>query len=272
MARPIGCVRVNHLNMVLQNFEESLAHFQKRYGADLLYDIPRPEMHACLIDIGRVIFEIFVPHEFLLNARYGPHYVGIEYQANMEEVREAVAAHGLRIIRDIGEALHTHPEDCFGIAFEFYDGEFHTRHYETLGRKMHPAEYWRDEHPLGLTGLIGYSVAVFDIDAATRFFQSFLGAEVIYEAPRPAIGGRAIGLRVAGARVELVAPDGDGEVRYHLNRFGDGIRSTIFGVRDISQAERYFTERGIGLIAGSLPNALTVPAAQNLGVIFEFAA
>ena len=272
MSEFIRCGRVNHMNMVLENFDKSLAHFGKLYGADLLMDIPRREMHACLIDIGRVIFEIFVPHEFLLNARYGTHFLGVEYQANMKQVRDVVAAHGLRIIRDIGEALHTHPADCFGIAFEFYDGEFHDRSYDTLGRRMHPAGYWRDEHPLGMTGLIGYSVAVFDIDAARHFFQSFLGAEVIYESPRSAIGGRAIGLQVADGQVELITPEGDGEVQRYLHRYGEGIRSTVFGVRDIAQAQRYFAERGVDLAASGRPNAIAVPAEGNLGVIFEFVA
>ena len=46
-------------------------------------DLPQRELHACLIEIGRVIFELFVPHEFLTTVRYGPHYVGIEYQADV---------------------------------------------------------------------------------------------------------------------------------------------------------------------------------------------
>jgi catechol 2,3-dioxygenase-like lactoylglutathione lyase family enzyme len=260
------------MNMVLQNFDESLAHFQTLFGADLLYDIPQPEMHACVIDIGRVLFEIFVPHAFLLNARYGAHYLGLEYQADMGQVREVVAARGMRIIRDIGEALHTHPQDGFGIAFEFYDGEFHSRHYETLGRKLHPAEYWRDTHPLGLTGMVGYSVAVFDLDAALRFFQSFLGAEVAYEARRKAIGGRAVGLQVADGFVELIAAEGDGDVQQYLRRFGEGIRATVFRVRDVEQAKRYFSERGIEIAVSGLPDAFALPAAQNLGVTFEFTA
>lgn len=266
----IRCAKVNHLNMVLQDFDESLNHFRKYFGADLLYDIPRPELHAGVIDIGRVLFEFFVPHEFLLNARYGPHYLGIEYQADMRQVREVLAAQRIRIARDIGDAVHTHPADCFGIAFEFYAGEFHDRHYETLGRKLHPASYWRDRHPLGLTGLIGYTVAVADLPAASRFFQTFLGAEPAYETARDAAAGHAIGLTLAGSTVELITPSGEGEISRYLHRYGNGIRSAILGVRNLHQARHHFIRQGLGITQSTHPNGFAIPAEDNLGVIFEF--
>jgi catechol 2,3-dioxygenase-like lactoylglutathione lyase family enzyme len=202
--------------------------------------------------------------------RYGPHYVGIEYQADIDEVRAAVAERGIRIVRDIGVALHTHPADCFGVSFEFYGGYFHDNDWPLLGGKMKSPDYWRDEHPLGLTGLKGYSVAVADIDAASAFFRSFLSAEPVYEAPRPAVAARALGVQVGDAVVELITPVGDGPLQRHLQRYGDGIRSTIFGCRDIEQTRRYFTERGVELVPGDAPGALAVPAESNLGAIFEF--
>jgi len=270
MANQIHCVRVNHMNVVAQDFGATVGHFQDLYGAEFLVDLPRPEFHAGLVEMGRVIFELFSPHEFLLNARYGPHYVGVEYQADMDEVRAAVASHGVRIVRDIGIALHTHPADCFGVAFEFYGDYFHDRDWPALGGKIKPAEYWREDHPLGLTGLKGYSIAVADIESATAFLQSFLAAEPLYEAPRPAIAARAVGLRVADSIVELVTPVAEGELRRHLHRFGDGIRSTLFGVRDLDQARRYFAARGVDLAPGAAPDSFAVPAEANRGVLFEF--
>jgi catechol 2,3-dioxygenase-like lactoylglutathione lyase family enzyme len=258
------------MNVVFQDFDVSVDHLRNLYGGELMVDGPQREWHACLIEIGRVIFEVFVPHEFLLNARYGPHYVGVEYEANMDEVREAVRASGIRIVRDIGIALHTHPADCFGIAFEFWNGYFHDSDWPLLGGQIKSAAYWRDEHPLGLTGLKSYTVGVFDIEAASAFFQSFLNAKTVYEAPRAAIGARAIGLQVADAVVELITPVEDGRLLQHLHRFGEGIRSTVFGVRDVEQARQYFTARGVNLVPGTEPNTCAVPAESNLGVIFEF--
>jgi hypothetical protein len=270
MPRSIRPVRVNHMNVVLADFEASVAHLQDLYGAEFFADMPQKEFHACLIHMGRVIFEYFVPYDFLVCARYGPHYVGLEYQANMDDVRAAVADHGVGIVRDIGLALHTDPGGCFGVAYEFYDGSFHERDWDMIGGRIRPAEYWRDEQPLGLTGLVGHTHAVHDIAAAGAFLRSFLSAEPIYEARRPAIAARAIGFRVADAVIELVTPDGEGALAQHLRCHGEGIRSTIFGVRDREQARRYLAGRGIALVPGTADDSFAVPAEANRGLIFEF--
>ena len=272
MATTIRPIRVNHMNVVLEDFDAGLRHFEDLYGAEFLNDIPQPELHAGLFETGRVIFEMFVPRAYLLLARYGPHYLGLEYQADMAVVRQAIAERGIRIIRDIGVAVHTHPEDTFGVAFEFYGDYFHDRPaWKQTGRPMRSAAFWRDEHPLGLTGLKGYTLAVRDIRAASEFIQGFLGGEPVYEAPRDAIAGRAVGLQVADAVVELVTPTAEGVLERHLNRYGEGIRSTVFGVRDVEQARSYFAGRGVQLADGGAPGAFAVPAEANQGVIFEFA-
>lgn len=271
MTRSIRPVRVNHLNVVVQGYDDSVAHLQKLYGAEYMVDIPQKEWRACLVSIGRVILELFVPHEFLLNSRYGPHFLGIEYQADMDEVRAVLAEQGIRTVRDIGLALHTHPGDTFGVAFEFYGGSFHEREWPLLGGTIKPAEYWRNEHALGLTGLQAYTVAVEDIDAGQAFFQRFLSATVQYEKARPAIGAHAVGLQVADCIVEVLAATGEGVLSEHLRRFGQGIRSMVFGVRDVGEVRRYFAERGVATIPGGTPNSIAVPAEANRGLIFEFA-
>ncbi|CAN7149309.1 VOC family protein [Phenylobacterium sp. LjRoot225] len=270
MSKSIRATRVNHMNAVIENLDESVAHFRRLYGAELVVDLPQREWNACLIHVGRVIIELFAPHAFLLNARYGPHYLGVEYQADVDEVREVVAAHGVRLIRDIGAAVHTHPADCFGVAFEFYSGDFHERDWPLLDGPMKPPAFWRDEHPLGLTGLKGYTIAVEDIAAASAFLQSFLGAEAAYEAPRPAVSARAVGLQAADAVIELVTPVGDGVIERHLRRYGEGIRSTVFAVCDIERARRHFIAEGVDLVPGDSPGAFAVPAELNQGLMFEF--
>lgn len=271
MTTTIRPVKLNHLNMVLEDFGASVAHFTGLYDAQMLMDLPGPASHACLLEIGRVIFEPFVPGVWLLNARYGAHYVGVEYQADMDEVRAAIAERGIRIVRDIGLALHTHPADTLGVAFEFYGGEFHEGTYALLGdRHIRSAEYWRNEHPLGLTGLKAFTLAVHDLAAAKGFLENFLGAEALYAAPRPAAGAQAIGLQVGDSVIELLGSTGPGRIAQHLHRFGDGIHSTVFGVRDIAQISAWFSQRGVALEPGTAEGALAVPAQANMGVVFEF--
>lgn len=223
MAASIRPVRVNHINIVLEEFDRGVAHFRDLYCADFLMDMPQAEWHACLIEIGR----------------------------------------------DIGVALHTHPADCLGVAFEFYDGHVHDN-AALLGRPMKDARFWREEHPLGLTGLHGYRIAVRDADAAREFLQRFLSAEPVHDIARPAMAARCIGLRIADSMVELLTPTGHGPLQDHLLRFGAGMHSTVFEVRSIARARQHFAARGTSLIAGVDPTGFAIPAQANGGVLFEF--
>lgn len=276
----ISPVRLNHMNIVLESAEAAKRHVAQAYDAEFVADVPKPEYHAFLFATGSVLFEVFTPRVYLLNARYGPHYVGVEYQADMATVTRAVAERGMRIIRESryerdlagnpGYALHTHPADGFGVSYEFYHDDFHTWTWPELGGRIRPVEAWAD-HPLGHTGQKGYTHVVADIAAASAFLQGFLGAVPVYEEDRPAIGGRALGLKIADVTVELQTPGSDGELARHHYRHGDGIRSTVFGVRNVDAARRHLEQRGLPVVAGSLPGSIAIPAEANLGVIFEFA-
>ncbi len=267
----ISCLHVNHLNALVEDRDESLVHFGDLYGAQFLLD--KPESEYILIAIGTVIFELFAPQNFLLHARLGPHYNGIEYQVpDVGEVRRELGRRGIRIVGDIDVAFYTHPADTFGVGIEFYHRNFHTDGIPNgYLEPIKPIDYWRNEHPLGCTGLKRYSLVVGDVGAATKFFQDLMGATVLYEEPRPAIGARAVGLHLGGTVTELLTPTEDGEIQRELARYGDGIRSTVFGVRDLAQAQSYFHKRGIPLHLGDAPNTLAISPEDNRGLLFEFA-
>jgi hypothetical protein len=272
VAHAIRALGVEHLNLVLEDYDATVAHYDELFGGVVVFDRLQPTWHACLLDIGSVLFEIFVPNEFFLHTRYGPHYLGVEYHVDdIAPVRETLAACGVRIARDLDVAVHTHPADCHGVSLEFFDDSFHAND-ELLDRPMAPAEHWRDEHPLGLTGLRGYTVAVADLSTALPDFQAVLAHETGDEVRRDAVSATGVTLDVGGAVLELVAPDGDGILDQHLRAHGEGIRSTVFGVHDLERARAYFAERGIDLVPGTAPEALAIPAEQNRGVIFEFTA
>ena len=270
MATSIKARRVNHVNVVYEDFDEAVTHFKRAFDAEFLVDMAQDEWHACLMAFGDVIFEFFVPYQWLTNVRYGPHHVGLEYEADMDEVRAAIAERGIRIVRDIGIAVHTDPRDCFGVAFEFYDGSFHERTWDDLGgATMKRRDFW-EQHPLGLTGLAGWSLVVADLEAACTFMQDFMGARVTYEADRPAIGARALGLAVADDIVEILAPSTDGPLASHHNRFGDGIRATRFAARDLGKVREWFDSKSIATVPGDTEGSLALAEKDNLGLIFEF--
>ena len=55
MPSSIRPVRVNHLNVVLEDFDASIAHVRNVYGAQFMVDMPQTEMHAGLFEIGRAM-------------------------------------------------------------------------------------------------------------------------------------------------------------------------------------------------------------------------
>jgi hypothetical protein len=271
VSNPIRSLQVEHLNIVHEDYDATVDHYRELFGGVVVFDRLQPTWHACLIDVGGVLFEIFVPNEFFLHTRYGPHYLGVEYQvADLAAVRKTLAARGIRISRDLDVAVHAHPADCHGVSLEFFNDSFHDNE-DLLDRPMPPAAYWRDEHPLGFTGLRGYTVAVADLASALADFQAVLHHEVLYEARRDALAATAVGLLVGGAVLELVAPDGDGPLQHHLQAHGEGIRSTVFTVGDLDRARTHLGARGIEVVPGTAPDTFAISAEQNRGVIFEFA-
>jgi hypothetical protein len=262
---------MNHINVVVEDFDSAVAHLQQVFGAQFVLDLPQPEWHACLMDIGDVLFEVFSPAQFLLNARYGPHYVGVEYQADLEAARDAIATRNIRLIRDIGHAIHTHPADTLGIAWEFFDGDFRLLPDLRWIEPLNTLEQWR-KHPVGYQGLKRYSIAVADIEHAAGFLTDFLGATWVYEDDRPVLGARVIGMSLADTTVELISPTGQGAIQRHLHRYGDGIRSTVFEVANLDAAREHFARFGISLVPGDAPSTLAIEPSANLGLMIELCA
>lgn len=279
MSTSIQPIRLNHMNVLLENAEATQQHFKSKFDAERVIDIPKAEYHACLLATSGVLFEIFTPRVYLFNARFGPHFLGVEYQANMDDVVAAVKERNMRIIRESryekdlagnpGYALHTHPADGFGVSYEFYHDDFHQWHWPDLNGKITPKEAWLN-HPSSIFGQYGYTHAVKELDAACEFLQSFLSAAPIYEEARPEIGAHAIGLKIADAIVELQTPTQNGALAEHLYHFGDGIRSTVFRVQDLQKTKQYFEALSTPLVAGYKDDCLMIAPENNLGVIFEF--
>lgn len=269
MAKSVSCRRVSHTNLVIESLDASVSFLEDVYGGSFMADLPGPNWHACLIEIGGLIVELFEPKHFMLHGRIGPHYLGIEYEVDMDEARTAVASHGIRIMRDIGEAIHTDPFDGFGVDYEFFGGTFYGPDAKHVKAFTKSPEHWA-AHPIGFAGLIGYTHAVADLEGASQFLQSFLGAKPLYEIERTGIGARAIGLQIAEDVCELVSPKGDGLLMRDMLRTGHGIRSTVYAVKDVAATRAYFESRGLRVIDGTAPGSIAVDPRDNLGILFEF--
>jgi catechol 2,3-dioxygenase-like lactoylglutathione lyase family enzyme len=215
--RQLSLIKNNHINAIVDGYHDSVEHFQRVFGMQLNMPIPArgdDTTDACLMSLGGEIFEFFAPQargdkgQARLLDLYDDHYIGIEFQVpNVSEAREICNERGIRIINDPGAFFFTHGGACHGISYELWDGDWHTQ----LGRvgttlPVAPLEYWRDEHPLALTGMARMSVAVNDIDAAINTFVDLFGVRITERGERPQAGAIGAELQLGDVVVDLLAP------------------------------------------------------------------
>jgi catechol 2,3-dioxygenase-like lactoylglutathione lyase family enzyme len=115
------------------------------------------------------------------------------------------------------------------------------------------------------------SSAVADLDQTVAFFVDLFGAEPCYEADRPAIRGRAIGLRFKDHVLELVQPTDDaGSVAEYVARYGTRLRTIVFRVTDLARATEYMHDKGLRTVRGDFEGATGINPEDNYGVLWQF--
>jgi glyoxalase/bleomycin resistance protein/dioxygenase superfamily protein len=271
MAEKWRLIHPNHINAIVDGYEATIEHFRDRVGFTLDRRIPDSGdgTDACLMTLGGVMFEFFAPKERgergqgRLLARYGDHYIGIEYNVpDVTSAREFANEQGVRIINDLGAAFFTYPGNSFGIAFEIYDGDF--------SEHAQPAGYWENQHPLGLTGLARLTVAVESVEAAVARLHELAEVSPLGPVNRPRAAAKGVQLQVGTAVWEMLEPDGDGALADYLGQYGQRIRSTVFQAVSLSAVEKHLTAQGFDLIPGDADDALAIDPAQNKNLLFEF--
>jgi len=271
MAEKWQLIHPNHINAIVDGYEATIEHFRDRVGFTLDRRIPDSGdgTDACLMTLGGVMFEFFAPKEKgergqgRLLARYGDHYVGIEYHVpDVASAREFATEKGVRIINDLGAAFFTYPGNSFGIAFEIYDGDF-SQHAQPVG-------YWENQHPLGLAGLARLSVAVESVEQAAARLAELAEVSPIGTVSRPRAAARGMQVQVGTAVWELLEPTGDGALADYLAGYGQRIRSTVFKTASLTEVEKHLTAQGFDLIPGDAEDALAINPAQNKNLLFEF--
>src|SRR5438067_3352133 len=172
-AHHLELLKLNHVNAIVDGYHSALEHLVERLGFQFNLHVANPAdgVDACLVSLGPVMFELFAPRhrtergQGRLLALYGDHYIGAEYQvADMATARAACETVGLRILSDLGHFFFTHPRDCFGISWELWDGDWHAPRpdFSAFVPPL-PDAFWRDDHPLGVTGLACLRAAVPDL-------------------------------------------------------------------------------------------------------------
>lgn len=107
-------------------------------------------------------------------------------------------------------------------------------------------------------------VAVRDRAAAAATFTTLLGAVAVRESDSAALAARSTVLALGDSEIELCEPAGDGPVRDHVERWGEGLFAAGFATRDVAAlAARLVAQQAAFERDGA---RLVLPAATTGGV------
>ncbi|WP_326533637.1 VOC family protein [Pseudorhodoferax sp.] len=187
-------------------------------------------------------------------ARFGARLHSIAwYVDDLDSAVDTLLGHGVRLVDVAGRPIEsreqaagvkyvwTHPKDSHGpLEFARLNAEFST---DPRVQPHWSAAYWREQHPLGIDGLLRITLATRLPEQASRFYTQVLGAREA--ASLPGQPGRS--LQVGDDTiVDLV--DAGSE---RFGAFGEGVFGMSFQVRDIARAEAFLREAGLPVVRRS---------------------
>jgi hypothetical protein len=272
MAHAWQLLALNHINVIVDGYDETVAHLRDRLGFALDREMRDWDEHtdACLVIFGDTMLELFAPKPGSDSGygrrlrEYGDRFNGIQYQVpDLADARELLAAKAVPVTIDLGVAFFTDPAASFGVEWEIYD--------KVMGRNP-PASYWIHEHPMRLTGCDHVTVVVHDVQAGLARLQELTDATVVGPVRHATAASEGYRLHVGSIDWEVVQPTGDGPVAEHLARYGEGLRSTVWKSSDLGAAATFLAAQGFDVVPGDAAGTVAVPPEQNRNLLFEFCA
>ncbi|MBW8827341.1 MAG: VOC family protein [Acidobacteria bacterium] len=106
-------------------------------------------------------------------------------------------------------------------------------------------KHW-SEGPIGIERLAYVTVGVRDLEASRKTFQDLWLAEPVWEGEDLGRGVDSCFLQLGHLLIELAEPHrNDSHLARHVEQFGDLIYGVTFKVKDVDQAGRHLTSKGV---------------------------
>ncbi len=102
-------------------------------------------------------------------------------------------------------------------------------------------------HPNGVTGWVGIAVGVHDLEHITDLYKRLLNLHVEPDGEITHLNTQQACFQIGSSRIDLLAPTGAGPVQQMLKEVGEGPFEITLAVKDLDQAQKYLTRRGISL-------------------------
>jgi catechol 2,3-dioxygenase-like lactoylglutathione lyase family enzyme len=273
--RSLTVEKVIHINQVLGDFEGANRFYQRVFdAAEYMNNFdPGERRDASLFLVGDTCIELFSPRdgESLLGAnlaRYGDSFHSFELKVpDLEAARAAFEDHGVRITTyRPGSFFMVHPKDAHGLLFEVCPHE--------MGGDLRLEPGWSPERwrtgPLGIRRLNALTAAVRDVDAASAFLSSLLGAAPLHEGEREGVG-RIACFWLGDTVLEIAEPSaGDGPVAAYIEQYGPRMLSLVWQVADVEAAATHLAGQGVRVVPGDLEGWIAIDPRDNYGVLWQF--
>ena len=212
--------------------------------------------------------------------RHGPHFINIAFWVeDLRGLAQHLLDNGVRVALPGGRQVTEipdedfrffvpHPKDAYGTLFEFIgeDPDFH----DPRRRPWWDASYWSDRHPLGVEGLSHSTVAVADLDGASRFYEDLLGCTLVHEERYEAKGTQSRYYAIADSIIELAHPvDPESDIAKHMAEHGPIIYAFTFKVRNLAAARQHAERFGL-TIHDRGPHTFELDHDEAFGGVFGF--
>jgi catechol 2,3-dioxygenase-like lactoylglutathione lyase family enzyme len=185
------------------------------------------------------------------HARFGQRFHSIAwYVDNMQDTVSELKAHNIRLYDMVGNvtsesvkysAVWTHPRDTHA-AFEFA-----TVPKFSLDPRLQPswsAEFWRDEHPVGIARASHITVLIRDLKDARDLYQNALGGKLIHEEETPGRKKSAFFTVGEDTVIEAAQPLSPSSPEGRdLEEAGEGIYALTFKTKDLKRAADYLQSK-----------------------------
>ncbi|HKF37894.1 MAG TPA: VOC family protein [Ktedonobacteraceae bacterium] len=102
-------------------------------------------------------------------------------------------------------------------------------------------------HPNGVTGWVGITIVVRDLERMTDLYTHLLGLSMEPGSRATHLNTQQASFQLGSSRIDLLKPTGAGPVQQMLEEVGEGPFEITLAVKNLDQARKYLTRVGIPL-------------------------
>jgi hypothetical protein len=283
-----------HLIHVVDSIETADAWYDAMFAPDRFVTRQWGDLEkrtASLAMIGELMIETIEPSKepddagaplVRFGTRFGQHYHSLSWYVDVDDLQtlfDQLRARGVRIAQpggglfpdgpvDAGPTIFTHPKDTAG-QLEFVTLRDDVRDRDPRFHADWSAEWWRDEHPLGIVRPSHYTTIARDLDRVRGLYVDALGAQVLGEA-RSDDAESVFVFVPTETVVELARPLGDESlIGRDLAANGELPHAVTFTVHDLEQAERHVEKVGTRVL-DRRDDAFTLDPDDCFGAVYTF--